>query len=98
MIRRLLEIETYRMMASLTLSTAKQLSQELDAFDKTLVCLSERSAGVDGHDSKGLLEAIAHLSRQVVSRTVKPVTALAPPRPTHSWCSNAWGVAGKPCG
>ncbi|MBF8645613.1 MULTISPECIES: DUF3422 domain-containing protein [Pseudomonas] len=71
MIRRLLEIETYRMMASLTLTTAKDLSQELDAFDKTLVSLSERSAGVDGHDSKGLLEAIAHLSRQVVSRTVK---------------------------
>ncbi|NIF28574.1 DUF3422 domain-containing protein [Pantoea sp. Tr-811] len=71
MIRRLLEIETYRMMASLTLATAKALSQELDAFDKTLVQLSERSAGGDGHDSKALLEAIAHLSRQVVSRTVK---------------------------
>ncbi|MGE8061817.1 DUF3422 domain-containing protein [Pseudomonas sp. NPDC089547] len=71
MIRRLLEIETYRMMASLTLTTAKALSQELDTFDKTLVSLSERSAGGDGHDSKGLLEAIAHLSRQVVSRTVK---------------------------
>ncbi|WP_060512510.1 DUF3422 domain-containing protein [Pseudomonas sp. NBRC 111124] len=71
MIRRLLEIETYRMMASLTLTTAKALSQELDAFDKTLVQLSERSAGGDGHDSKALLEAIAHLSRQVVSRTVK---------------------------
>ena len=33
--------------------------------------LSERSAGGDDHDSKALLEAIAHLSRQVVSRTVK---------------------------
>lgn len=71
MIRRLLEIETYRMMASLTLTTAKTLSQELDAFDRTLVSLSERSASVDGQDSKALLEAIAHLSRQVVSRTVK---------------------------
>ncbi|WP_278929460.1 DUF3422 family protein [Pseudomonas qingdaonensis] len=70
MIRRLLEIETYRMMASLTLSTAKKLSQELDEFDKTLVNLSERSAQSDDGDSKGLLEAIAHLSRQVVSRTV----------------------------
>ena len=70
-IRRLLEIETYRMMASLTLTTAKTLSQELDAFDRTLVSLSERSASVDGQDSKALLEAIAHLSRQVVSRTVK---------------------------
>ncbi|HDS1737769.1 MULTISPECIES: DUF3422 domain-containing protein [Pseudomonas] len=71
MIRRLLEIETYRMMASLALTTAKALGQELDVFDKTLVSLSERSASVAGHDSKALLEAIAHLSRQVVSRTVK---------------------------
>lgn len=71
MIRRLLEIETYRMMASLTLNTAKALSLELDGFDKTLVQLSERSAGGDGHDSKALLDAIAHLSRQVVSSRVK---------------------------
>ncbi|WP_153788455.1 DUF3422 domain-containing protein [Pseudomonas sp. EMN2] len=71
MIRRLLEIETYRMMASLTLDTAKALSHELDAFDKTLVSLSERGASAAGHDSKALLEAIALLSRQVVSRTVK---------------------------
>ena len=71
MIRRLLEIETYRMMASVTLSTAKALSQELDGLDETLVQLSERSAGGDSHDSKALLEAIAHLSRQVVSHTVK---------------------------
>lgn len=71
MIRRLLEIETYRMMASLTLTTAKALSQELNAFDRTLMQLSERSAGGDGRDSKALLEAIAHLSRQVVSRSVK---------------------------
>ncbi|WEZ86616.1 DUF3422 domain-containing protein [Pseudomonas sp. NyZ480] len=70
MIRRLLEIETYRMMASLTLSTAKKLSLELDRFDNILVSLSERSARNDADDSKGLLEAIAHLSRQVVSRTV----------------------------
>lgn len=71
MIRRLLEIETYRMMASLTLDTAKALSHELDTFDKTLVSLSERGASAAGHDSKALLEAIALLSRQVVSRTVK---------------------------
>ncbi|HDS1733473.1 DUF3422 domain-containing protein [Pseudomonas sp. BP8] len=70
MIRRLLEIETYRMMASLSLHTAKKLSRELDEFDKVLVNLSERSAQSNGGDSKGLLDAIAHLSRQVVSRTV----------------------------
>ncbi|MDF9616965.1 DUF3422 domain-containing protein [Pseudomonas entomophila] len=71
MIRRLLEIETYRMMASLTLDTAKALGQELDGFDKTLVSLSERSTSVAPNDSKALLEAIAHLSRQVVDRTVQ---------------------------
>ncbi|MCG8295800.1 DUF3422 domain-containing protein [Pseudomonas entomophila] len=71
MIRRLLEIETYRMMASLTLDTAKALGQELDGFDKTLVSLSEGSTNVAPHDSKSLLEAIALLSRQVVDRTVQ---------------------------
>ena len=34
MIRRLLEIETYRMMASLSLNTAKTLSAQLDVLTK----------------------------------------------------------------
>ncbi|MBN3862543.1 DUF3422 domain-containing protein [Pseudomonas frederiksbergensis] len=71
MIRRLLEIETYRMMASLSLTTAKALSAQLNVFDKTLVNLSERNAGPDTGNAKELLTDIASLSAQVVSSTAK---------------------------
>ncbi len=73
MIRRLLEIETYRMMASLSLTTAKTLSAQLDVFDKTLVTLSERNADADADsgNAKALLADISNLSAQVVSSTAK---------------------------
>ncbi|MHC8334286.1 DUF3422 domain-containing protein [Pseudomonas sp. LB3P25] len=71
MIRRLLEIETYRMMASLSLTTAKTLSAQLDVFDKTLVTLSERNADADSGNAKALLADISNLSAQVVSSTAK---------------------------
>ena len=71
MIRRLLEIETYRMMASLALPTAKQLSSQLDAFDRTLVDLSERNAAPDSSNAKKLLSEIAALSAKVVSLSAR---------------------------
>lgn len=71
MIRRLLEIETYRMMASLSLTMAKEVSAQLDIFDKTLVTLSERNADPDGSNAKALLADISNLSAQVVSSTAK---------------------------
>ncbi len=71
MIRRLLEIETYRMMASLSLIIAKALDPQLNEFDRTLVSLSERNANASGVHAKALLEDIALLSRQVVSSTVR---------------------------
>ncbi|MDI3393559.1 DUF3422 domain-containing protein [Pseudomonas sp. V98_8] len=71
MIRRLLEIETYRMMASLSLTMAKDLSAQLDVFDKTLVTLSERNADPAGSHAKALLADISNLSAQVVSTTAK---------------------------
>ena len=71
MIRRLLEIETYRMMASLSLTMAKDLSAQLDVFDKTLVTLSERNADPDGSNAKALLADISNLSAQVVSSAAK---------------------------
>jgi uncharacterized membrane-anchored protein len=71
MIRRLLEIETYRMMASLSLTTAKDLSAQLDVFDKTLVTLSERNADSNGSNAKALLSDISNLSAKVVSSTAK---------------------------
>mgnify|MGYP001760174506 CR=1 FL=1 len=71
MVRRLLELETYRMMASLALSTAKELGPQLDGFDRALVDLSQRNAGASGVQAKVLLEDIVELSRQVVASTVK---------------------------
>jgi len=71
MIRRLLEIETYRMMASLSLTTAQTLSPQLDIYEKTLVTLSERNAVVDGDNAKALLADISNLSAQVVSSSAK---------------------------
>ncbi|WP_419709571.1 DUF3422 domain-containing protein [Pseudomonas sp. NFX224] len=71
MIRRLLEIETYRMMASLSLPAAKQLSSQLNVFDKTLVDLSERNAAPDRSNTKALLSEIAELSAKVVSLAAK---------------------------
>ncbi|MGE8066261.1 DUF3422 domain-containing protein [Pseudomonas sp. NPDC089569] len=71
MIRRLLEIETYRMMASLSLPMAKTLSAQLDVFDSTLVTLSERNADAAGSHARALLADISNLSAQVVSSTAK---------------------------
>ncbi|NUT65645.1 DUF3422 domain-containing protein [Pseudomonas sp. ICMP22404] len=71
MIRRLLEIETYRMMASLSLSIAKTLDPQLNEFDRSLVTLSERNANASGVHAKALLEDIAQLSRQIVGSSVK---------------------------
>ena len=71
MIRRQLDIETYRMMASLSLTMAKEVSAQLDIFDKTLVTLSERNADPDGSNAKALLADISNLSAQVVSSTAK---------------------------
>ena len=71
MVRRLLEIETYRMMASLSLTIAKSLSAKLDVFDRTLVALSERNADANSGNAKALLADISNLSAQVVSSTAK---------------------------
>lgn len=65
MVRRLLEIETYRMMASLTLPVAQQVSRELKDYERTLDNLSERNA--DGHDGAKLLSReLARLSARIV--------------------------------
>lgn len=70
MIRRLLEIETYRMMASLTLPVAQQVSQQLKAYDRELASLSDRNA--EGRDSaKVLSAAIAQLSARIVRSTAR---------------------------
>lgn len=71
MIRRLLEIETYRMMASLTLPVAQSINRELKRYDQELTSLSDRNAEPDSANAKQLLSDIASLSARVVRSTVR---------------------------
>ncbi|ATJ81499.1 DUF3422 domain-containing protein [Halomonas beimenensis] len=65
MARRLLEIETYRMMASLALPQAKALSGELAGFEAELGELSDRNAEDHPEGPRPLLAAIASLSARL---------------------------------
>ncbi|WP_103102984.1 DUF3422 domain-containing protein [Pseudomonas sp. LFM046] len=70
MIRRLLEIETYRMMASLTLPVAQAVSLQLKEYDKELASLSDRNA--EGKSSAKVLSTdIAALSARIVRSTAR---------------------------
>lgn len=69
MIRRLLEIETYRMMASLTLPVAQAVDRQLKDYDQQLASLSERNADPAATNAKQLLSAIALLSASIVRST-----------------------------
>ncbi|KGE78896.1 DUF3422 domain-containing protein [Halomonas sp. ND22Bw] len=63
--RRLLEIETYRMMASLALPLAKSLGGELAGFEAELGELSDRNAEGLPEGPRPLLAAIASLSARL---------------------------------
>ena len=65
MTRRLLEIETYRMMASLALPLAKEMSLELRDYELELGELSERNTESDAANSRPLLAAISTLSARL---------------------------------
>jgi uncharacterized membrane-anchored protein len=71
MIRRLLEIETYRMMASLSLPVARTLSTRLSDFDKALVDLSRRNAELQPGEARALLADITKMSADVVWETAE---------------------------
>jgi len=63
--RRLLEIETYRMMASLALPLAKQMSTQLRDYELELGELSERNTDDGEQSSRPLLAAISALSARL---------------------------------
>jgi uncharacterized membrane-anchored protein len=65
MTRRMLEIETYRMMASLALPLAREMSLELHDHELELVELSERNTENDEASSRPLLTAISALSARL---------------------------------
>lgn len=65
MARRLLEIETYRMMASLALPLAREMRLELDAHERELDTLSVRNAEQQSENPRPLLAAISELSSRL---------------------------------
>ncbi len=65
MVRRLLEIETYRMMASLSLPLAKELAVELQGYETELGELSDRNAEQENASARPLLTALSRLSARL---------------------------------
>lgn len=65
MVRRLLEIETYRIMASLALPLAREMRLELDAHERELDALSVRNAEQQSENPRPLLAAISELSARL---------------------------------
>jgi len=66
MIRRLLEIETYRTMAALALPVAKDVTSSLTSFERELTRLSDQNAKGSGANTKATLDDISRLSAQIV--------------------------------
>ncbi len=66
MVRRLLEVETYRLMASLTLPMARALNTELKHYEAELAALSDDNARAGAREAKALLERITALSARVM--------------------------------
>lgn len=71
MVRRLLEIETYRMIASLTLPVAKEVSSQLREFERELTLLSDENANASGTDARQILKRISALSARIVRHTAR---------------------------
>lgn len=71
MVRRLLEIETYRLMASLTLPIARDLQPELRQYENELAAISDANAGAAAGDVKLLLDRITRLSARITQSTVR---------------------------
>lgn len=70
MVRRLLEIETYRMMASLTLPLAQSISVQVAVYDKELARLSDLNSKAGSNNAQSLLSDISRLSAKIVRTTV----------------------------
>lgn len=67
-VQRLLEIETYRMMALLALPTARQLVGELSAHEGELAKLTSIMAKGESRDEQSLLDRLTRLQAAIESR------------------------------
>ena len=66
-VQRLLEIETYRMMALLALPVARRVGGEITAAERDLSALTERMAGAGAEDEPKLLNELTRLAAAVES-------------------------------
>jgi len=66
-VQRLLEIETYRMMALLALPVARRVGGEITAAERDLSALTERMAGAGAEDEPQLLNELTRLAAAVES-------------------------------
>lgn len=71
MVRRLLEVETYRLMASLTLPVARSLGAELRQYEQELATLSDANARAESQDIEALLERITRLSARITQTSAR---------------------------
>lgn len=67
MVRRLLEIETYRAMALLALPEARRLAPLIAGYDRNLMLLSKRDITGPVADHRQLLRELSELSAEVIS-------------------------------
>lgn len=66
-VQRLLEIDTYRMMALLGLPVARDTTRRLDELERQLAGLADTSAGSETADEARLLDSLTRLAREVES-------------------------------
>ncbi|MDP1790380.1 MAG: DUF3422 domain-containing protein [Methylibium sp.] len=66
-VQRLLEIDTYRMMALLGLPVARDTTRRLDELERQLAGLADTSAGSETVDEARLLDSLTRLAREVES-------------------------------
>lgn len=71
MVRRILEIETYRSIALMGLPEARRLAPLLSEFDARLIELSDRNLKIPTSEHKPLLDEISALSARVISATAE---------------------------
>ncbi|WP_295644553.1 DUF3422 family protein [uncultured Methylibium sp.] len=64
-LQRLLEIDTYRMMALLGLPAAREVARRLDELERQLAGLADAGHGGSGSEEAALLDALTRLAREV---------------------------------
>ena len=69
MVQRLLEIDTYRLMALLALPVARELAPVLNQSERELARISRALAGAHEQDESILLDKLTHLEAEIDSRT-----------------------------